>query len=79
MTPEQFTYWLQGYMEIHHPSCKSPTEIALTEQQVQIIRDHLKTVFDKKTPERIIYTTTDPIVPNSTDPYPFGSQPTVIC
>ena len=79
MTPEQFTYWLQGYMEIHHPSCKSPNEIALSAHQVQVIKDHLKTVFDKQTPERLIYKTTDPyITPNDTGT-PWTEAPKVIC
>lgn len=44
MTPEQFTYWLQGYAEIN--------EAAPNEQQWQIIKDHLQTVFLKVTPLR---------------------------
>lgn len=46
MTPEQFTYWLQGYFEIS----KDKT---LDESQIQIIQDHLSLVFNKVTP---IYT-----------------------
>lgn len=45
MTPEQFTYWLQGFFEI------SDTD-SLTNKQVQIIRDHLNLVFNKVTPDR---------------------------
>lgn len=44
MTPEQFTYWLQGYMEIADPK-------KLNEKQVQEIKNHLKLVFKKETPE----------------------------
>lgn len=44
MTSEQFTYWLQGFMEICDPEI-------LDERQTQIIKDHLKLVFDKQTPE----------------------------
>jgi len=42
MTPEQFTYWLQGYVELvgTHP----------TPEQWQSIKDHLQTVFTKVTP-----------------------------
>lgn len=44
MRPENFVYWLQGYVELsgEHPP---------TEQQWQQIKDHLKLVFDKKTPD----------------------------
>ena len=45
MTAEQFTYWLQGFMEIANP-------IKLSEKETQIIKDHLKLVFDKQTPDR---------------------------
>lgn len=43
MTPEQFTYWLQGFTEI------SGTEP--TKEQWQIIKDHLGLVFKKVTPD----------------------------
>lgn len=46
MTPEQFIYWLQGYAEI---SDKAPTE-----KQWEVIKDHLKLVFDKQTPDRSV-------------------------
>lgn len=46
MTPEQFAYWLQGFMEMANPNSLNGT-------QTQQIKDHLKLVFDKKTPERI--------------------------
>lgn len=42
MTPEQFTYWLQGFSEI---SDKTPTE-----NEWKIIQDHLALVFNKITP-----------------------------
>lgn len=47
MSPENFVYWLQGYMELSNPD-----NLAL--EQVQVIRDHLNLVFDKQTPERKI-------------------------
>ena len=46
MTSEQFVYWLQGLMEIENPH-------TLNEIQTQIIKDHLKLVFDKVTPDRV--------------------------
>jgi hypothetical protein len=44
MTAEQFTYWLQGFMEI-----ADPTELNKT--QTTQIKNHLKLVFDKRTPD----------------------------
>ncbi len=44
MTAEQFAYWLQGFMEMADPK-------ELNTTQTQQIKDHLKLVFDKKTPE----------------------------
>jgi len=43
MTAEQFTYWLQGFMETAEPK-------KLNEKQTQIIKDHLALVFTKVTP-----------------------------
>ena len=60
MTAEQFVYWLQGYMEINDPQTISKTE-------TQIIKDHLKLVFDKQTPDRSNMTEIVG-VPNSTQP-----------
>ena len=45
MTPESFTYWLQGFVEL------SDTD-TISEKQWLMIKDHLKLVFDKKTPDR---------------------------
>lgn len=45
MTPENFTYWLQGFFEVQNPSI-------LGEVQTQIIKDHLALVFKKETPNR---------------------------
>lgn len=46
MTPEQFTYWLQGFVEI---GGGQPTN-----RQWEIIKDHLNLVFNKVTPNRNI-------------------------
>lgn len=43
MTPDQFTYWLQGFVEIAEGT--QPTEA-----QWKIIKDHLQLVFKKETP-----------------------------
>jgi hypothetical protein len=42
MTPENFCYWLQGYMELT-PDAK------LTDEQVKVIKEHLQLVFNKAT------------------------------
>lgn len=45
MTAEQFVYWLQGFMEVANPDTVGKNE-------TQVIKDHLKLVFDKQTPDR---------------------------
>ncbi len=42
MTPEQFAYWLQGFVELHG----APP----TQEQWDSISDHLRLVFTKVTP-----------------------------
>jgi hypothetical protein len=65
MTAEQFVYWLQGYLEIDNPD-----NIPLN--QTKIIKDHLKLVFDKQTPDR---TFTPPLAPMPITPYPTWQDP----
>jgi len=48
MNSESFTYWLQGFVEL------SDTD-TISENQWLMIKDHLKLVFDKKTPDRAEY------------------------
>jgi hypothetical protein len=43
MTSDNFVYWLQGFFEISGNQ-------ELTKEQVQIIKDHIALVLDKKTP-----------------------------
>lgn len=69
MTPDQFTYWLQGHVELLD-SDKPPTK-----KQWKIIKDHLKLVFDKQTPDR----TNWPINPLPELPNPFGPPYEVTC
>ncbi len=45
MSPEHFVYWLQGFMELADPK-------ELDAKELQIIKDHLKEVFNKVTPQR---------------------------
>lgn len=73
MTPENFVYWLQGYFEISdgcNPLMRVPG--LLGGDQIQIIRDHLKLVLEKKTPVRLPYSFSPPVVDTgdsrSTDP-----------
>ena len=42
MTPEQFAYWLQGFVELQETDRPS-------QQQWDMIKEHLTTVFKKKT------------------------------
>jgi len=44
MSPEQFCYWLQGFVELS-PDLKVPSE-----KQWQAIKEHISTVFLKVTP-----------------------------
>lgn len=44
MTPENFIYWMQGFLEIQDPK-------NITEQQVQVIKDHIALVLKKETPQ----------------------------
>jgi hypothetical protein len=59
MEPLQFCYWLQGFAEING---EPPLEA-----QWQAIREHLQTVFEKKTPKYIPRNTTAAPVADSTD------------
>lgn len=45
MQPLEFCFWLQGMFEIGNPT-------TLDANQVSVIKDHLKLVFNKVTPER---------------------------
>lgn len=46
MTPENFCYWLQGFIEIGNPE-------NITAAEIQVIKDHLQLVFKKETPVRM--------------------------
>ncbi len=52
MTPENFVYWLQGFLEVGNP-------VTINKEQLRIIRDHLSLVFKKETPDRNQYTIND--------------------
>ena len=46
MNSETFCFWLQGFVEL------SESNAVPNEKQWLMIKDHLKLVFDKKTPDR---------------------------
>jgi hypothetical protein len=50
MDSKAFCYWLNGFMEL-----RDSDDHGLTERQVDIIKDHLKLIFDKKTPVRATF------------------------
>lgn len=50
MTPQDFCYWLKGYVELSETN-------SLTDNQVLVIKDHLDLVFKKVTPDRTEKTT----------------------
>ena len=79
MTPEQFVYWLQGYFELSDDTDR-------LSKREHIIRDHLKEVFEKRTPDRssgtVTITPTVPYMPSGdggSGTYFPSTSPTVIC
>lgn len=79
MTAEQFTYWLQGFMELTSMNHLSTT-------QFQIVKDHLDLVFEKQTPNRLTKIPTQPYItqphpgPLTINPNPIPYNPnTIIC
>lgn len=57
MTEKDFVYWLQGFVELTETD-------SISDKQWLVIKDHLKLVFDKKTPDR---STVLPTVPKLGD------------
>lgn len=51
MSPENFVYWLNGYVELNG---SIPNE-----QQWESIKDHLQLVMDKKSPVRNVFLETN--------------------
>jgi CYTH domain-containing protein len=66
MTPEQFVYWLQGFLEIADSN-------QLTEKQIQIIKDRIHLVIDKP------YSRLQPFNPPPQVDLPYIHLPTIIC
>lgn len=89
MTPENFVYWLQGYFELNDAAGPGISSIMpgkldfLKPDQLQVIKDHLKLVLEKKTPawippsglcpNNIIRIDPDPVYYNYNFPSPPAS------
>lgn len=55
MTPENFCYWLQGYVELTLAASHGNDPVHLTNEQVRTIQSHLQLVFEKVTnPLRLV-------------------------
>jgi hypothetical protein len=70
MTPEQFIYWLQGFLEIADPK-------KLDKNQIEIIKDHIALVMTKETPNRGSTQLQPPYLPVVDIPYIH--QPSIVC
>jgi hypothetical protein len=70
MTPEQFIYWLQGFLEIADPK-------KLDKKQIEIIKDHMSLVLTKQTPNRGSTQLQPPYLPQVDIPYIH--QPSIVC
>ncbi len=67
MTPDQFTYWLQGFVEMN--SGKAPTK-----QQWGMIKDHLQLCFNKVTPHYPPFGIRHGLI-DATNPVDIGTAP----
>ena len=76
MTPEQFTYWLQGFNEIREKEA-----VGLSEREWEVIRDRLQTVFHKVTPDRGTLYNPDPglLEPNGSGTTPYTKGHEITC
>lgn len=70
MTPEQFAYWMQGFVELTNGA--PPTDA-----QWAVMVEHLKTVFVKVTPPVLPVPSVMPISGDGRIPgqFPFGDWP----
>ncbi|WOZ57520.1 hypothetical protein [Pseudomonas phage vB_PseuGesM_254] len=69
MNSDQFTYWLQGFIEMN-------PNAMITHTQWETLKDHLKTVFHKETQDRFGISTSP--VPGLNLPN-FPPNTTAIC
>lgn len=65
MTPNDFAFWLQGFIEMN-------PNAMVTRTQWEIVKDHLKLVMNKQTPNRT-HTLLESIAPT------FPMFPTATC
>ena len=79
MNYEQFVIWLHGFLEISNAE-------EINKEQTQIIKDHLASLFDKKTPDRSKNKDSDvfehyypPYVPMPTPTYPGFNPYKITC
>lgn len=76
MKAHEFCYWLQGCFELGNIS-------NLSEQQVQVIKNHLNMVFlhdiDTKYPETKELTKLHSVKPAVAWPFPSSKEPTYRC
>lgn len=56
MTPENFVYWLNGYLEIENPEF-------ITKDKIQEIRNHVNLVLKKETPKPTQFNPNKPNIP----------------
>lgn len=72
MTPENFVYWLQGFLEIGKPT-------VMNEEQVQEIKNHLALVLNKVTPYITVTGSIEHGIPNKNkDIFPICSSTPLI-
>lgn len=76
MTPENFCYWLQGWLEV---SDTTNLETELDARQLKIIKDHLFLVFHKMTPHVSEHTTQSRPRPPPSTHRREGTFPGAIC
>ncbi len=58
MTEKDFVFWLQGFVELTETD-------SISDKQWLVIKDHLKLVFDKKTPDRSLLEKVTPTTPQT--------------
>jgi len=73
MSPENFCYWLQGWFEIGR---HNDHNYSFNNQQIQEIKNHLKLVFEKVTPELKI---DDVLLKSFTKTKPILDKDEVLC